>query len=143
MNGDAHAAWRATAFAFTLPDEPGALAIFAARLRAADVNLHAIWGHGDPELAGEAANFVCIPENAEQFRNFADSASLHCRESVCFFIGSTDEPGALRAILEAIGNRGINLTAIQAIAIGREYGCFMQAEPADWEALSELLGCDT
>jgi hypothetical protein len=124
-------------FWLNLPDRPGALARLAAELREADVNLLGLWGYGAKD---GKAQFYCVPESAEQFRNFARSAELTAREGATFYLHEADRGGALIGTLESIAKAGINLLAIQAVAINGEFGCFIWAEAADWPALTKVLG---
>ena len=123
-------------FWISLPDQPGELARLAARLREADVNLFGLWGYG--ATAGQA-QFYCVPESAEQFRNFARSADLETRESATFHLTEPDRGGTLIKTLETIADAGISLLAIQAASIGGEFGCFLWANPEDWDTLKRLL----
>jgi hypothetical protein len=124
-------------FWINLPDQPGELARLAARLREADVNLLGLWGYG---AENGRARFYCVPESAEQFRNFAHSAELPVREGVTFYLTAADHGGMLVQTLEKIANANINLLAIQAIAIESEFGCFLWANESDWPKLERVLG---
>ena len=92
---------RMTDFSFVLPDEPGALARFAAQVRTSDLNLIGLWGHGGQSIANAGeARFSCVPQNTDQFRNFAESAGLEVTEGTTFFVGGHDDPGSLSRTLE-------------------------------------------
>jgi hypothetical protein len=123
-------------FSMTLPDRPGELARLAARLRAADVNLLGLWGYGGE---GREARFFCVPESSDQFRNFAESAGLAVREGHCFYIAGDDSVGALVRTLEDLASAAINLRGIQTVAARGHFGCFVWADPKDWEKLAQLL----
>jgi prephenate dehydratase len=88
---------------------------------------------------GGTARFYCVPESAEQFRNFAKSAELAVREGMTFYLNAADHGGMLVQTLEQIAAAKINLLAIQAVAIQGEFGCFLWAAPEDSEALQRLL----
>ncbi len=60
-------------FLISLPDRPGELARLAKILREAEVNLVGLWGYGRGE---GKARLYCVPQNAEEFRRFAESAGL-------------------------------------------------------------------
>jgi hypothetical protein len=122
-------------FSIRLPDRPGELARLAAKLRAADVNLIGLWGFSDRE-----GQFYCVPESPEQFRGFAESAELQYDEGTTFYISGRDTVGALVKTLEEISNAGINLHGIQTVAAEGHFGCFVWADPKDWEKLARLLG---
>ena len=127
---------RMSDFSINLADKPGELARLAARLRAADVNLVGLWGYG---AEGGVARFFCVPESAEQFRNFVDSAGLDAHEGTTFFLAGSEQAGALVRTLEEIAGAGVNLHAIQSVSFGGEFGCFVWADPKDWEVLAKLM----
>lgn len=126
---------RLTDFTIRLPDRPGALAGLAARLRQADVGLLGLWGASEPD---GSARFHCVPENEDQFRNFAASADLPLEEGLAFFLQAAHS-SAIVEVLDAIGRSGINLRAIEGVAQGEAFGCFLWADRADWPALERLL----
>jgi prephenate dehydratase len=123
-------------FSLQLPDRPGELARLAAMLREADVNLVGLWGYGGGR---GSARFYCVPERADQFRNFARSAGLEFEEGRTFYLTGTDHPGALVRWLEKIASAGINLQAIDAVQVRGEFAGFIWADAGDWDALTELL----
>ena len=123
-------------FAIELPDRPGELARLAKKFRAADVSLIGIWGYGGK---GQNARFYCVPESADQFRNFADSAGLNITEGTTFYLSGSDTVGTLVRMLEEIASSGVNLHAIQCVSFNGEFGCFVWADPADWETLTRLI----
>ena len=123
-------------FSITLPDEPGELSRLTAMLLEADINLVALWGYGPG--TGEA-RFYCVPEQAEQFRAFADTAGLQIQEGKTLYLSGTDEGGALVQTLDRVATAGINLQAIEAVAIRGEFGCFLWTDQKNWDALANLL----
>ncbi|MHC4416281.1 MAG: hypothetical protein ACYS0G_13455 [Planctomycetota bacterium] len=123
-------------FSISLPDRPGELARLAAMMREADVNLVGLWGFGPK--SGKA-RFYCVPEAADQFRNFARSAGLEIEEGKTLYIAGPDQPGALTEWLDRIASAGINLHAIEAVRIHGEFGGFIWADAKDWDALARLL----
>ncbi len=123
-------------FSIDLPNRPGELARLASILREADVSLVGLWGYGSGQ--GQA-RFYCVPERAEQFRDFAQSAGLSVTEGKTFYLSGSDRPGALVEWLDKIAAAGINLQAIEAVGIHGEFGCFIWAEPKDLDNLKKLL----
>ncbi len=123
-------------FAINLPDRPGELARLASMLREADVSLVGLWGYGPGQ---DKARFYCVPERAEQFRNFARSAGFDVTEGTTFYLTGVDRPGALVEWLDKIAGAGINLQAIEAVGIHVEFGCFIWAIPDDQERLKKML----
>jgi len=131
-------AWRpVTDFQITIPDTPGSLVRFSAMLREADVNLIGLWGLGGH---GAQATFHCIPESPDQFRNFLASEDMPCEEGTVFFLSGADRAGALVRTLEQVAALGINLRRIQSVSMAGEFGCFIWADPKDWNGLLEVLG---
>jgi hypothetical protein len=124
-------------FFIELPDRPGELARLAAKFRAADIALIGLWGYGGD---GEFAHFYCVPENPEQFRAFAQSAELKAREGTTFYFTGADHVGSLVRTLEEIASTGISLHAIQSVATDGEFGCFVWADPKDWDTLARMIG---
>jgi len=132
-------AWtRRTAFLVDLPDRPGELARFSARLRAADVALTALWVRPAAGGAGKSV-LVCIPESPEQFREFSLSAELAPAEEPVLHLEDRDSVGALVRTLEQVADAGVNLREVQAIVVDGRFGCFVGAAPADWMRLDELI----
>jgi hypothetical protein len=130
--------WKAlTDFAITLPDRPGELGRFGARLRAADINIIGLWGIGHGQ---DGALFHLVPENADQFRNFAQSIDMVVREGTTFLLSGADHPGVLVELLEHVADRGINLRRMHSVSLDGTFGCFLWTEAADWKALTDLLG---
>lgn len=130
----------ASDFTFPLADRPGALAALAGRLRAADVNLLSI--RALPEAPGAHARLGCVPESADQFRAFADSASLDVTEHPVIYVEGVDASGALRHILEQVATAGVNITSIEAVSFAGRYGAVLHVEPNQWPtALSVIRGC--
>ena len=123
-------------FSIVLPDRPGELARFAARLREADVNLVGLWGYGGD---GRHARFYCVPESAGHFRNFLQSTELDATEGRAYFLSGEDQIGALVKTLDAIAAAGINLRAIQSVSLGGEFGCFVWTDPGQWETLERVV----
>ena len=66
-------------FSIKMPDEPGELSRLTALLREAGINLVALWGYGP---GTGHARFYCVPERAEQFRSFANTAGLQVHEGL-------------------------------------------------------------
>ncbi|MEE9131303.1 MAG: hypothetical protein V3T84_14890 [Phycisphaerales bacterium] len=123
-------------FSINMPDEPGELSRLTAMLREAGINLVALWGYGPG--TGEA-RFYCVPEQAEQFRSFVNTAGFQVQEGKTLYLSGADEGGALVETLQKIAAAGINLQAIEAVAIRGEFGCFLWADEQNWDALANLL----
>jgi len=129
----------ASDFTFPLADKPGALAALAGRLRAADVNLLSL--RALPATPGQEAMIGCVPESADQFRAFAESADLTPTETPVVWVEGVDETGALRHMLEQVASAGVNISSIEAVSFAGRYGAVIRVDPADWpQTLSVIRG---
>ncbi len=127
-------------FSVSLPDRPGELARLASLLSGAGVNLVGLWGYGPSQSKGQGkARFYCVPERAEQFRDFAQSEGLDFDEGKTFYLTGADHPGALTECLDKIASAGINLHAIDAVRAHGEFSCFVWADAKDWDTLAKVL----
>lgn len=130
-------AWqRVTEFIVRLPHRAGELARLTAQLREADVGLLACWG---PTVGRSADGVHCIPENAGQFRNFAQSAELTVWEEPCFWLSERFKGGNLVASLDLIASAGINIELIQAMAYQGQFACFIWVASEDEAKLEAIL----
>jgi hypothetical protein len=127
-------------FSITLSDRPGEFAKLAARFRQADITLIGLWGYSARQ--GGEAYFHCVPESAEQFRNFALSAEIQAEEGRAFYLQGSAGSASLVETLDRIAGAGINLRAIQGVRRGDEFGCFIWADPNDWPMLTRLLNSE-
>lgn len=125
-----------TNFAFALPNRAGELSGLTADLRDAGMNLLGLWGYAEGE---DRPRVSCVPESPEQFRRFCAQRKIECEEGRVFYMIGDDKPGALHDALKKIANAKINLEAIECVAAGNRFGCFLWAGPADWDALARLL----
>jgi len=130
-------AWKTfTNFAVSLPNRPGELARFSERLRDANINLIGLWGYAPGQ---EEPWISCVPESPEAFRNFASLAGLDCEEGKAMYLSADDRPGALVRTLRRIAEAGINIDAIESVASGDRFGCFIWADEDSWEQLEAAL----
>jgi hypothetical protein len=123
-------------FAIMLPDRPGELAKMSASLKDAGIGLVGLWGYGG---VNGKARFYCVPENAERFRDFVMKEGLEFAEGLTIYLSGPDRGGALVETLDRIASAGVNLHAIQAVAVQGDYGCFIWAEPKDWDIIARVL----
>lgn len=127
----------ASDFTFPVPDRPGSLATLAGRLRAADVNLFSIRA---VPIGPDGEPFVsCVPESADQFRDFAESADLDVVERPVVWIEGVDEAGALRRVLEDVATAGVNVESVDAIAFTGRYGAILRVSPRDWPVVLAIV----
>ena len=125
-----------TFFAFRLPNRPGELARFAAELDEAGIDLLGLWGYAEGD---ENPQLSCVPASADGFRAFASEAGIKSEEGRTLYRVGTDERGALKDTLDTIADAGINVDAIECVASGSHFGCFLWAEDEQFERLKNLL----
>ncbi len=126
-------------FSITMPDRPGELMTLSTKLRDSEINLYGLWGYGGVDSINGNSRFYCVPENAAAFREFIKRENIKFEEGLTIYLTGPDSGGALVETLELIASEGINLHAIQAVAIRGEYGCFIWADPQHWDKLSQIL----
>ena len=107
-------------------------------LRDAGVNLLAFTGFP----SGRRAQVDFIPADAAQFRAAARKLKLKvgARKTV-FLVEGDDRPGAIAEICEKLANAGINMIAMDAVAIGNgRYGAIFWVTPREVNKTARLLG---
>jgi hypothetical protein len=128
---------RVTYFKTILEDKPGALLSVLKDLKAKNLGLIGLWAFGTQ--AGRGELFV-IPENPEKLRNAWRASSILIEEGTGIFLKGTDKTGVLVKSLEAIAQAGVNITAINAVAVGGRYGSFVWVPQDDYQKVSQPLG---
>lgn len=127
---------KVTDFVIRLPHRPGALASLASRLREADVEMLAMWG---PVQGRHTMGFHCIPERAEQFRNFTRDSELDAFEQTAFLVDVPGKAGGLVTVLDAIAQEGINIELIQSVSDERSLAAILWVDEADEPHLQRVL----
>lgn len=128
---------RCTYFMANLEDKPGALLTIMQELKHKNINLAGLWGFGTH--GGKAQLFV-VAQNSDLLRSLWKASGLLAEEGTGFFITGSDRLGALSKYLEALANSGVNIHAIDAIAISGEFGSFVWVAAADVSKASTALG---
>jgi len=64
---------------------------------------------------------------------------VDCEEGSAFYLVGDDRPGALEETLKKVADAGINLDAIECVAAGAKFGCFIWVSGRDEERLRTLL----
>ena len=128
---------RATYFKIRLEDRPGALLAVAKDLKSQNLGLVGLWGYATH--SGEAELYL-IAKNPDKVRNAWKPSGKIVEEGTGFLLKGTDKTGALIKSLETIANAGINIVAMNGIAVGGKYGSFVWVAPSDVEKCAQALG---
>ncbi|MBI3940089.1 MAG: hypothetical protein HY315_04595 [Acidobacteria bacterium] len=126
---------RVSYFMADLDDKPGVLLKILQSLKAKNISLAGLWGFGTH--GGKATLFV-IARNPDKLRK-AWSAGLLAQEGTGFFVTGADRTGALIATLKALAEKGVNIHAIDAVAVGGRFGSFIWVKAEDVERAGQAL----
>lgn len=128
---------RVTYFMADLEDKPGSLLKVMQDLKAKNIGLAGLLGFG---TQGGKAKLYVVPEDAEELRNAWKAIGLLSAEGIGFFITGENHTGALNESLEALSNAGINIDAIDAVAVGWQFGSFVRVDASNVEKAASALG---
>jgi len=108
-------------------------------LRAAGINLIALWGY--PRGAGKAT-LEFIPENGAAFVAAAKAAKLKLsKKQIAFHVEGDDRPGAVADLLGRLAAAKVNVGALQAVcAGGGRYGAVIFLPQAAVGKAAKALG---
>ncbi len=123
-------------FSLTAEDKPGQLATLAHIFKEHSIDLHGMWTFG---LGEGKAWIITIPKDIQHFKEVTLNAGLETADGTCFRISGVDEPGVLTTLLDKVAAHGINIHALDAIAVGGKFGGFIWAEGGEIESLGEIL----
>ena len=124
-------------FMANLDDKPGALLKIMQDLKTKNLGLFGLWGFGTHE--GKAQLFV-VAKNTDKLRDEWKDSGLLAKEGTGFLVKGLDQTGALINILEKLSSSGINIHAIDAIAVGSNFGSFFWVQESDVEKAAKVLG---
>lgn len=120
-----------------VPDRPGEGARVLTALRDAGADLAAL--HTFPRADGAQLDFVPLDEQA--FVEAARQADLDLStRKTAFLVRGDDRPGAAADLLARVGSAGINVTALDAIAVDGRYGALFWVADDDVARAVEVLG---
>jgi hypothetical protein len=123
-------------FSIAVEDKSGELARFARQMKAADVNLSGVWGFG---VGQGKAQIFAVPKDEGKFKQAAKAAGLSFKEGMCFRLEGQDKVGALLDALERVAREGVNLHAVDALALGGRFAAYIWAQEKDVEKLGKAL----
>lgn len=128
---------RVTYFSVEVEDKPGVLADFCAALRDHKVNLKGLWGFG---MGMGKALIFSVPQNPNQFRKASNAAGYAVKEGTAFYLTGADKAGALCKTLDLAKSAGVNIHALDALAVGGKFGAYIWGEENKTEDLAKALG---
>jgi len=119
-------------------DRPGAGARMLEPFRKAKVSFLAV--HAFPEGSRVQVDFV--PAKGSDFLRVARREGVKLGpKKKAFLVQGTDRPGALAGVLGALGEAGINVTAVTGLcAGGRRFAAILWVKPKDQRAAARALG---
>ena len=123
-------------FTISLPDSPGQLASFAARLREGDVQLLMLEVRS---LDMPHSRINCIAENAEELRMFLRSADLHFVEREIALLMEDAGQGSFTRTLEEIAAAGISLQMLRGISLDNGIGYIIRPHDRDQAAFQNYI----
>ena len=130
-------AQRLTYFKAKLEDKPGALLAVLQGFKSKNVGLVGLWGFATFE--GKADLFVS-GKSPQKVRTVLEASGTLIEEGTGFLLKGTDKTGALLKTLQALAAENVNITALDAVAVGGKFGSFIWVAPADIEKTAKILG---
>ncbi|HTX19102.1 MAG TPA: hypothetical protein VMG34_10620 [Bacteroidota bacterium] len=129
---------RVTYFAANVDDKPGTAMKILADLKASNVALVGLWGHGMPD---GKARIYAVAKNPEKLRTKWTGAGILGEEGTGFMVSGSDRTGVLVKTLEGIAAAGINIKMMDAMATGGLFASLIWVDPAQVESAAKALGC--
>ena len=123
-------------FSIGTQDKPGELARFAKRMMEANVDMAGVWGFAKGQGKAE---IIAIPKDPEKFKKSAQGSGWTMKEGSCFHLTGEDRVGALSDTLDRVAQEGINLHAVDAIALGGKYAAYVWTDEKEVERLAKVL----
>lgn len=127
---------RITYFLSNLENKPGALLRIMQDLKAKNIALAGLWGVETREKAGK---LYVVPEDPDELKKAWEAVGLLTGEGTGFFITGENRTGVLNESLDALANAGVNINAIDAIAVGGQFGSYIWVDAADIEKAARAL----
>ena len=125
-------------FSVDVPDQAGEGARVLNALAAGKADLLAAWGY---PLGGGNAKIELVPKDAVKMKAAAKAAKIKVkRESAAFCVVDRNKVGALAAALATLAEKGVNIRAVQALAVGGKYGALIEVDSKDARKAAKALG---
>lgn len=109
-----------------LKNRPGALLSIMKELKARNLGLAGLWGFS---TSGGKADLYVVAKNPARVKALWKRVRAFAGEGKGFWITGKDQTGALNKSLEALAKAGVNIIAIDAIAVGGKFGSFVWVSP--------------
>jgi len=116
---------KVTAVVTEAPDQPGVSAQMAAVLRERGIGLRAVWAW---PAGGGMTTVVSIPEDIAALRTLAAEEGRTTQEVSLAWLEGPDEVGALCDFLAKVGQAGINIVSLHALAVGGRFAAAFRFE---------------
>ncbi len=125
-------------FAMDVPNKPGEAARILGALVEGGVNMLAFSGFP----SGRKAQLDFIPDDEALFKIAAKAAKIKTRaRKYGFLVQGDDEKGAVADLLKTLGDKKINVTAIDAVAAGAgQYAAILWVGSKDVNKTAKALG---
>ncbi len=126
----ADAVMKVERYSIEVADQPGEGARVLGALAAENADLLAAWGY--PLGTTGTAKIEVIPADPAAFRAAAKKAKIKAtKECAAFCVVGRNKVGALAGMLEKLAAKGINVHAVQAVAVGGKYGALIEVAAKD------------
>ncbi|MDC0358752.1 hypothetical protein OAO01_08050 [Oligoflexia bacterium] len=117
-------------------DKPGVLSNVLTNLKEHSVDLKGLWGFGKGQGNGE---IIVVPKDPNQLNQVATTLGMTLQEGNCFCLTDDNKTGALVDVLHKVTAAGINLHAVESIAVEGKFCCYMWCDESDTSQLSQIL----
>lgn len=120
----------------TIPHRPGTGARLLGAFRDAGVDFLAV--HAFPE--GGEAQIDFFPRDPGAFERAAEAVGVELSPpKAAFVVQGADRPGAVAALLARLAEAGVNVTAMDAVSSGEQFGALLWVGPDDVDRAARAL----
>lgn len=127
---------RMTCFVVNVADQPGTLLKFMSSLKTKNISLASLSGFVTTPGQGQ---IYAVAKNADKLRSVLTASGYQAEEKTVLFVKGTDRAGALLKTLESLADSGVNIEALNAVAVGGRFGTFIWFNKADVEKAADAL----
>ena len=128
---------RIRCFSLSVDHKPGVISEIVKTLKEHSIDLTALWGFG---MGSDRAEIICQPTDPERFKKTAEGAGWKIKEGSAFEINGEDQVGILVDMLDRIAGKGVNIEAVNVVAVAGQYGGCIWAQEGEDDKLGEILG---